>query len=112
MFSSTLGATDGSALQRLHGRRPESRVAFAWAEGVERLGLGGALDAVGDVLGEGRAMLEAVAGSAAREPPVRPLRMACDQEVRVASEVVLAHTGADDRRVRECREAARCVLAR
>ncbi len=46
-------------------------MARARPEAVERLRLAAPLDAVGDVLGERRAVLEAVARAAADEPPAR-----------------------------------------
>ena len=87
-------------------------MAFAWAERVERLRLAPALDAVGDVLGERRPVLEAVTRAAAEEPPAGVLRMAVEEEMRVGRQVVLADARADERRVGERREAAAEVLAR
>ena len=86
-------------------------MAAARAEPVERLRLAPALDAVGDVFRERRAVLEPVARAAAHEPPVRPLGMAGDEEVRVGRQVVLADTRADDRRAGERREPPRRVGA-
>src|SRR4051812_15164623 len=91
---------------------PHRRLALARAEGVERLRRAAALDAVGDVLAERRAVLEAVARAAADEPPAVVLRVPRDEEVRVAGERVLADARADDGGVRERGEAPRRVLAR
>ena len=61
---------------------------------------------------ERRAVLEAVAGAAAEQPPRRVLGMAVEDEVRVRRQVVLADAPADDRRAGERREAVRGVVAR
>ena len=53
---------------------PQPGVAGAGAERVERLGLALAFDAVRDVLGERRAVLEPVARAAAEQPPRRRAR--------------------------------------
>ena len=61
------------------GRRgAQAGVAAARAERVERLRLGAALQAVGDVLGERRPVLEAVPRAASEQPPRRALRMAVE----------------------------------
>ena len=94
-----------SRRRRCAGRRRPLRGPSAWN------GSGSArpLDAVGDVLGERRAVLEAVPGAAAEQPPRGALGMAVEDEVRVGRQVVLADAGADHRRVGECREAVRGV---
>src|SRR5215208_7647825 len=107
-WSSRPRSSASSALDR---RRPERRLPRPRAEGVERLRLAPALDAVGDVLAERRPVLEAVAGAAADEPPAVALGMRRDEEVRVAGEAVLADPRPDDRRAGQCGEAARGVLA-
>src|SRR6478735_12292212 len=82
----TRAVPDGSA----DGGGAQSGVAAARAERMERLGLGAAFQAVGDVLGERRAVLEAVPRAAAEQPPRRELGMAVEDEVRVRRQVVLA----------------------
>src|SRR5262249_7127427 len=79
---------------------------------VEGLRLATALDAVGDVLGKGRPVLEAVARAAAEQPPAVLAGVAVEEEVRVGRQVVLANAGADERRAGERREPPREVGAR
>src|SRR5262249_19143132 len=81
------------------------------AEGVEGLRRSAPFDAVGDVLGERGAVLEAVAGAAAEEPPPVALGVPVEEEMRVCGQVVLADARSDDGRVRERREPAREVVA-
>src|SRR4051794_37722703 len=95
----------------LDRRRPEARLARAGSERVERLGLALPLDAVRDVLRERGAVLEAVAGAAADQPPAVVVRVRRDEEMRVAREAVLADARADDRCAGECGEPARRVGA-
>ena len=78
---------------------------------MERLRLGAAFQAVGDVLGERRAVLEAVPRATAEQPPRLVLGMAVEDEVRVRRQVVLADAAADHRGLREPREAVRGVVA-
>ncbi len=84
------------------------RTPSAWnGSGTARL-----LEAVGDVLSESWAVLEAVPRPAAEEPPRLALRVLSEDEVRVAGQVVLADAGADDGCAGERREAHRRVVAR
>ena len=80
-------------------RRPASPARDA--ERMERLAFLLALDAVGDVLGQRGAVLEAVPRAASDEPPAIALGMAVDDEVRVGREVVLANAAAEHRGARE-----------
>ena len=68
---------------------------------MERLAFPCALDAVGEVLGQRGAVLEAVPRATSDEPPAIALGVAVDDEVRVGREVVLANAAAEHRRAGE-----------